>query len=146
MHNAVAMRRAQCCCNLNCYICCLSGSKATLSFQNVSKCATLHIFHGDEVGVVCASPVVHAHDVGVIQVGSGLSLAAKPLHKRWVGGIFRKQHLDRHGTVKQQVSCQKDIGHSAATNATLDFVAVIDNRAFFPRHKTKDRLPSAIRG
>ena len=40
---------------------------------------TLDVLHDDEVGAVGLAPVEHRHDVGVLQVGGRLGLAAEAL-------------------------------------------------------------------
>ncbi len=96
--------------------------------QDVGKGATLHVLHRHEVGVGVLAPVVHGDDVGVGQVGRGLGLAAEPLDEVRVGGELGEQHLDGHQTVEQQVAGQEHVGHAAAPDALLDFVAVVEDR------------------
>ncbi len=96
--------------------------------QDVGERAALHVLHRHEVGVGVLAPVVHADDVGVVEVGRRLRLAAEALDEVRVDGELGEQHLDRHRPVEQQVARQEHVGHAAAPDALLDFVAVVENR------------------
>ena len=96
--------------------------------QDVGQRAALHVLHRHEVGVGVLAPVVDGDDVGVGQVGRRLGLAAEPLDEVRVGGELGEQHLDGDQTVEQQVARQEDVGHAAAPDALLDFVAVVEDR------------------
>ena len=112
----------------------LSARELFLGTQNVGKRATLYIFHCHEVGVAHAAPVVHRHNVGVVQVGGSLGLAAEALDEGRVGGKFRKKYFDGNRAVEQNVAGQKDVGHSTAPNTLLNFVAIIDHRFVIATH------------
>jgi hypothetical protein len=62
------------------------------------------------------------------ETSSRSGFSAKTLDKVWVIGVLRKQHLERHRTIEQQIVRQKDFCHAAATNAALDAVTIVDYR------------------
>ena len=96
--------------------------------QDVGQRAALHVLHRHEVGVRVLAPVVHGDDVGVGQVGGGLGLATEALDEVRIGRELGEQHLDGHQAVEQQVARQEDVGHAAASDALLNFVAVVEYR------------------
>ena len=57
--------------------------------------------HDDEVGVLALAPVIDRDDVGVGEVGGGLSLSAKTLDERRVRRQLREEHLDGNRPVQQ---------------------------------------------
>ena len=93
--------------------------------KSLSQGTTWHIFHGHEVGVVATTPVVDAHDVGVIEICGRLSLATEALDESRVGGIFGEQNFDRYKAIKQDVASQIHVGHAAPTNALLHLVTIV---------------------
>ena len=106
----------------------LHGVDVAVGAQDVGERAALHVLHGDEVGVGVLAPVVDGDDVGMVEVGGRLGFAAEPLDEVRVGGELGEQHLDGHRAIEQQVACQEDVGHSAAPDALLDLVAVVEDR------------------
>ena len=95
--------------------------------QDLGQGVTLHVLHDDEVRAVGLAPVEHRHDVGVLQVGGRLGLAAEALDESCVGGQRREQHLDRHRPVEHLVACQVDLGHAAAPEPPVQLVAPVEN-------------------
>ena len=74
-------------------------------------------------------PVVDADDVGVVEVGRGLRLAAEPLDEAGVSGVLGEQHLHRDRPIEQPVAGQEDVGHAAPPDPALDLVAVVEDGA-----------------
>ena len=93
------------------------GVQRTLGAHDLRQAAALHVLHDDEVGARLLAPVVDGHHVGVVEVGGRLGLAAEPLHEGRVLGVLGEEHLDRHGSVQQQVAGQVDVGHPPAPGA-----------------------------
>ena len=150
----LAMREAQCRRNLVGDLRGLHRIDVPVGPQDVGERATLHVLHRHEVGVGVLAPVVHGDDVGVGQVGRRLGLAAEPLDEVRIGGELGEQHLDRHQTIEQQVAREEDVGHAAASDALLDFVAVVEYRplavvchcclAAFLRCRTRHEVTHAV--
>ena len=134
VHHTIAMRKRQRRSNFTRNVAGLSAGELFLGTQNVGKRAPLDIFHCHEIGVAHAAPVVHRHNVGVVQVGSGLGLAAEALNEGRVGGKFRKKYFDGNGAVEQNVASQKDVGHSTAPDALLNFIAIVHYRFVVASH------------
>jgi hypothetical protein len=105
----------------------LNGIDVPVRLQNVGERAATHVFHRHEVGVRVLAPVVHADDVGMVEVGRGLRLAAETLDEVRVDGELGEQHLDGHRPVEQLVARQEHVGHAAAPDALFEFVAVVEN-------------------
>ena len=97
--------------------------------EDVGQALAVDVLHHDEVGAALATPVVDADDVRVVEVRRGLGLTAEPLHEARVGGVLGEQHLDRDPAVEQPVVGEEDVGHAAPTEAVLDLVAVVEDRA-----------------
>jgi hypothetical protein len=70
----------------------------------------------------------------VVQVGGSLGLTAEALDEGRVGGKFRKKYFDGHGAVEQNVASQKDVGHTTAPYALLNFIAIIHYRFVVVSH------------
>ena len=134
VHHTVAVCKRQRRSNFARNVAGLSARELFLGTQNVGKRAPLDIFHCHEIGVAHPAPVVHRHNVGVVQVGSGLGLAAEALNKCGVGGKFRKKYFDGNRAVEQNVASQKDVGHSTAPYALLNFIAIIHHRFVVASH------------
>ena len=134
VHHTVAVCKRQRRSNFARNVAGLSARELFLGTQNVGKRAPLHIFHCHEIGVAHPAPVVHRHNVGVVQVGGSLGLAAEALNKCGVGGKFRKKYFDGNRAVEQNVASQKDVGHSTAPYALLNFIAIIHHRFVVASH------------
>ena len=134
MHHTVAVCKRQRRSNFARNVAGLSARELFLGTQNVGKRAPLYIFHCHEIGVAHPAPVVHRHNVGVVQVGSGLGLAAEALNECGVGGKFRKKYFDGNRAVEQNVASQKDVGHSTAPDALLNFIAIVHYRFVVASH------------
>ena len=124
------MREAERCGNFAGDLGGLHGRNATVALHDVGKRSALHVFHRDEIGAAVLAPVVDAHDVGMVQVGGGLRLAAEAFDEVWIGCELRKQDLDCNGSVEQQVARQQHVGHASAPNARFDLVPVVEDRSF----------------
>src|SRR5205085_304225 len=79
------------------------GGRQALAAEDVRQALAVDVLHDDVVGRALLAPVVDAHDVGVVQVGGGLRLAAEPGDERRVAGELGEEHLDRDGAGEQQV-------------------------------------------
>ena len=99
-----------------------AGGERAVGLDDLGQAAALHVLHDDVVGAAFATPVVHADDVGVVQVGGGLRLATEPLDERGVGGELREQHLDRHRAVEQLIAGEEHFGHPATGEASMQLV------------------------
>ena len=121
--------------------CRLCGHSARAA-QCFGKGAAIHKFHGHEIGVAGLAPVVHAHNVGVVQPGNRLCLTAETLHEVGVNGVLGEQHLHCHVAVEKNVVRQEHIGHTPAPNALEKFVAIVHDRVIRIRHKALTRLPA----
>ena len=98
-----------------------------LGADDLGEAAALDVLHDDEVGAALLAPVVDGHDVGVVEVGRGLRLAAEPLDEGRVLGVLGEQDLDRDGPVEQQVPGQVHVGHAAPRQAPVHLVAVVED-------------------
>jgi len=58
--------------------------------------------------------VVDHEDVRMIEARDGLGLVTKPLKVRLIGGVARRQELDRHVTLETRIVRAPDLGHTAA--------------------------------
>ena len=134
VHHTIAVCKRQRRSNFARNVAGLSTRELFLGTQNVGKRAPLYIFHCHEIGVAHPAPVVHRHNVGVVQVGGSLGLAAEALNKCGVGGKFRKKYFDGNRAVEQNVASQKDVGHSTAPYALLNFIAIIHHRFVVASH------------
>ena len=134
VHHTIAMRKRQRCGNFTRNVAGLGARELLLGTQNVGKRATLYIFHCHEVGVAHTAPVVHRHNVGVVQVGGSLGLAAEALDEGGVDGKFRKKYFDGNRAVEQNVAGQKDVGHTTAPDALLNFIAIVHHRFVVASH------------
>lgn len=105
----------------------LSALTTPVSRMASAKGAPGDVFHGDEIRVVAATPVVDADDVGMGEVGRRLGLAAETLDEGGVGGVFGEQDLDRDQSVEEQVTGQVDVGHPTTSDPLLLFVTVAQN-------------------
>ena len=74
---------------------------AAVAAQCFRQCAALHEFHSHEIGVAGLAPVVHAHNVRVVQAGHALGFAAEALHKVRVDGVLGEQHFHGYLAVEQ---------------------------------------------
>ena len=134
VHHTIAMGEGESGSHLDSNVTGLVGGQLALHAQDVGEGAALHVFHGHEVGVTAAAPVIDPDDVGVIQVGGRLGFAAESLDKSGVGGELGEQHLDGDRSVEQKVAGQKDVGHATTADAAFDLVAVVHHRAVLVTH------------
>jgi len=109
----------------------------TLGAEHLGQAPPLHILHDDEVGAPLLAPVVHADDVGMVQVGGPLCLSTKTLHEIGIVRELVEQDLDGDRTVQEEVTGQEDIGHTATGQLTVKFVAAVEDRGALVRHGAK---------
>ena len=89
------------------------------------------VLHHDVVGVVVGPAVIHADDVGVLQAGGGLGLAAEALDESRILGETAVQQLQRDLASELLILGEEDIGHAARPEAGDHAVAPVDERAWF---------------
>ena len=82
----VAVCKSEGCRNVGGDLCGTVGMQRPLGTEDLGEAATLDVLHDDEVGALLLAPVVDAHDVGVVEVGGRLRLAAEPFHEVRVVG------------------------------------------------------------
>ena len=90
--------------------------------------APRQVLHGDVVGVVERPAVIDADDVGVLEAGRGLGLAAEALDEVGVLGEAVMQQLERDLAAELLILGQEHIGHSSRTQSRHHPVATIDDR------------------
>ena len=95
-----------------------------LRAENVSQRSSVNEFHHYEVSVPLLTPVVNGDDVWVGQVRSVLGFFAEPLHKCFVPGELRVQHLHRDSTVKKLVCCFPHVSHTPAGDVSNEPISV----------------------
>jgi hypothetical protein len=88
---------------------------------------SLQVFHGDVIAAVRLAPVIDADDVGMVEPGGRLRLAAKTGHELVIAGIALVEDLDRHLAPEVGVAGQEDVSHPAAAQAFDDLVTVVKN-------------------
>ena len=103
------------------------GVQRSLGVDDLGERTTLDVLHHDEVGAELLTPVVDRHDVGMVEVGGGLSFATEALDEEFIAGVFGEEHLDRHGAIKQEVAGQIHVGHATAGEFAMQFVAVVEH-------------------
>ena len=91
--------------------------------QPLAQGAALHVRHGEPELAVGGAGVVHGQDVGVLHPGAEPDLAQEPVGAERLRQLAVK-HLERDRSVVSQVMRQKHRGHPAASQLTLDAVAV----------------------
>ena len=111
---------------------------AALVLDRLGQAVALDVLHDDEVGATLLAPVVDRDDVGVREIGSGLRLPAEALHEGGIGGELGKQDLDGDRPVEQGIAGEEDIGHSSTGDATVKFVAGVENPLFLGGHRVSD--------
>ena len=120
-----------------------AGVQRAVGADDLREAAALDVLHDDEVGAALLAPVVDGHDVGVVQVGRGLGLAAEALDERRVLGVLGEQHLDRHRPVEQQVAGQVDVGHAAAGQLAMQLVAIVEDGRALVGHTARSLVSCA---
>ena len=98
---------------------------ATLGAEHLGQTPALHVLHHDEVGALLLTPVVHADDVGMVEVGRRLGLPTEALHEAGIARELIEQDLDRHRTIQQQVARQIHVGHTAAGDLPVELVPLV---------------------
>ena len=83
-----------------------------------------HVVHDDEGGDALALEGVEADDVGMIEAGQGLGLAAEAAQEFRVFGQVLAQHLDGDPGLAALVQGEVDVGHAAAAEEGLDEIAI----------------------
>ncbi len=101
--------------------------------QDVAQRPPLDVLHDDvrhraAVEVVLAG-VEDRDDVGVVELGHGLRLAAEALAEGLLGAQVGVQGLDGDGAVQHRVVRQVDRGHAALTEQAAQQVATATDRA-----------------
>ena len=86
--------------------------------------AAVDVLHDDEVGAGVLAPVEDRDDVRVGEVGRRLGLPAEPLDERAVHRQLGKEDLERHRSVEQPVVGAVHLGHAAAGDQVVQFVAL----------------------
>ena len=97
--------------------------EAALAADEVLERLALHVLHDDVVRAVDLAPVVDADEVGVVQAGGGLGLAAEALDEGGVVEEALQQHLERHAAAQGEVLAEVDVGHAAAAELAQHAVA-----------------------
>ena len=128
VHHTVAMREPERCRNLAGDLGRLMRVHVAVGAQDVGERATLHVLHRHEVRVRVLTPVVHADNVRVVEVGGRLRFTAETLDEVRVDRELGEQHLDRNGPVEQEIAREEHVGHAAAPDALLNLVAVVEYR------------------
>jgi len=86
--------------------------------------AAVDVFHDEIVNLVALrARLVHGHDVGVVELGSGAGLAQKELQIGRVVNPRRREKLDGNQAVERQVSAQIDDAHAPDPDFADDGVA-----------------------
>ena len=79
------------------------------------------------MAVLILANIVHGDNIGMDQVGYGMSLLLKAVQKTFVVGQAFVHHLDGHQPPQRQILCLVDNGHAAAANALQQFVTAVQN-------------------
>ena len=91
--------------------------------QDIRQAAALDELHGVVVDAPFAADGEDRDDIGVVQPGHGLALAAEPLHRVFVGHGAEPQDLERHASAERGLLGLIDHAHAApaelAENAEL---------------------------
>src|SRR5450756_3058690 len=90
--------------------------------DDVLEVAPHHVLHHDVVRAVLDAPVVHVHDVRLVEVGGRLRLLPEPLDEDGVLGELRMQYLNGYGPTEECVPSAVDVGHSARSDELLELV------------------------
>ncbi len=106
----------------------LLGSDAGV--DHLFQRAPLQILHRYVVGAFDLTAVEDGDDVGVLQPGGCLGLAAEALDEFLVLGKARVQDLERHPTLQVAVVGEPDVGHAARSDPLHDRVAAVDYGPF----------------
>ncbi len=101
-----------------------SRKEGTFTAKDITKAAAVDQFHDDEIGVAGLAPVVDPDDVGVGEVGGGLSLPPESLHECFVVRELSVQHLDRHFATKEGVLAEIHVGHPAAGQVRREVITL----------------------
>ena len=110
--------------------------QAASTGQDLAQGHPVHVLHDDvgddHVGVTLVGQhvftrVVDRHDVGVVQGGRALGLAAEPGLEDRVLGEVGAQDLDGHAPPEPQVAALMHLGHATATDHLTDGVAVTEH-------------------
>ncbi len=78
--------------------------------------AALEYLHRDVVGALDVAAVEDGDDVGVLEAGGGLRLAAEPLDELAVLGEAAVEDLQRDEALQMRVFGQPDVGHPAGAD------------------------------
>ncbi len=95
--------------------------------QHVGHAAPRHVLHHDVVGPPLLTPVVDAHDVGVVEVGGGLRLSPEALHEVRIVGELGEQDLQRDLAIEELVTGEIDVGHPAAGDVAQQLVPAVEH-------------------
>ena len=101
----------------------LAGGEPAAAGEVLREGPALDVLHHDVVRLAVHAGVVDVDDVGVVEAGGGLGLAAEPLHEARVPGELWGQDLYGHRAVERGVEPSEDLGHTARADARLQAVA-----------------------
>jgi len=102
----------------------LARFEPALAADQIAQGTTLHVLHHDEVRARLLAPVVDGDDVRVVQVGSGLCLAAEPLDERRLARVLGEKSLERDQAIQRFVAREVHLGHAAVGELALDPISV----------------------
>jgi hypothetical protein len=98
--------------------------------QQVADGTPVHVLHHDvrhgDAGHHVFARVVDGHDGRVVQRGSGLCLTTEPGLERRIPGKVGAQRLDGYDPVQPDVACPVHLGHAAAPDDAIEFVAATE--------------------
>ena len=106
----------------------IGSSGASLADQLLERAAR-EVLHRDVVRAVVGAAVVDADDVGVLEAGRRLGLAAEALDEVRVLGEAAVQQLQRDLAPELLVLGQEHVGHPPGAEAREHLVAAVDDRA-----------------
>ena len=107
------------------------------------QCAAFDELHGDVGDAVVLAITVDGHDVGVVQLGDCLCLAAEALREGRVVGEKLRQDFDRHVAVERRLVCLVDRRHAALSqplDQTISAEGVTDERILHPKRIALSRV------
>ena len=98
---------------------------------------------GDQVGHVALPPVVHRHDVRVVERRRSLRLGLEPLQEGGIVGEGGVQDLDRHASTQHDVVGEVDGGRGTGADGAEQPVAATEHLAHtvtHPGNRHQERL------
>jgi hypothetical protein len=84
-----------------------------LAGEEVAEVTPLDVFHRHVVDAVVFADGVDLDDVGVVDAGGRLGLAAEPLQGAGVGGQLRLEQFDRDLAAQRPLLGEEDLAHAA---------------------------------